>query len=228
MKCDKAKGVEKCRQQTLRGFKWAYQRVAVVVDLCFNTFSAVFEPNFSIQVFIIVLKYCLFYESITMSSNLHEIRSKNDLYPSFSFGWSLVGYVLSSVTILLTIYAWIISYENTAFGISSHISRQLASNDTISPVAETTTNQTYIPTTQLVANISVFGAMIMSSYGQAFKQEALGIVKGSKEDLELSLERTRREEIFKNRLTHAVSVISRLPFPVAHWPPMFAQVYTTL
>ena len=154
-----------------------------------------------------------------MSSNFHEIRQKNDLYPSFSYGWSFLG----SITILFTIYAWILSFENAEFSISSHVSRQLAGNDTI----ETTTNQTYTPTTQLVANISIFGAMIMSSYGQSFKQEALGIVKGSKEDLELALERTRREEIFKNRLTHAVSVISRLPFPVAHWPPMFAQVWYT-
>ena len=166
-----------------------------------------------------VHSYCRLPSIVSMTSNLHENRCKNDLYPSFSFGWSMVGYVLSSITILLSIYAWILTYENADFSVLSRVGRQLTNNDTSSPV-----NQTYIQTTQLVANISVFGAMIMSSYGQAFKQEAMGIVKGSKEDLELALERTRREEIFKNRLTHAVSVISRLPFPVTHWPPMFAQV----
>lgn len=157
-----------------------------------------------------------------MSSKFYEIWRKNDLYPSFSFGWSVIGFI----TILFTISAWILSYEHADFRVLSLVSRKLASNVTSSSV-ETTTNQTYIPTTQLVANISVFGAMIMSSYGQSFKQEALGIVKGSKEDLELALERSRREEIFKNRLTHANGVISRLPFPVAHWPPMFAQVFVS-
>ena len=76
-------------------------------------------------------------------------------------------------------------------------------------------------TTSFVMNKTIYGAIIMSDYGEMphGKRHEISIIDNSSSERKRSYLR----EISVNRSINARKMISNLPFPVVHWPPVFAK-----
>ena len=97
-------------------------------------------------------------------------------------------------------------------------SRNLRHNEVIKPSLLIESDM--LGTRNLIANISVYGAIIMSTSTAASNLE---LTTTWRDDVSSYSNRTlTATEVAAARLSHARNMIKELPFPVVEWPPVFA------